>query len=92
MLEVICAFPRQKKRFAFHHQLWGNHMKHPCIPLLCAETLNVLQTVQILLGGRASSVLMSLVTFTYDQLCISPDMIGASIGLCAVTDILHMLH
>ena len=35
---------------------------------VCLETLNVLQTVQILLGGRASNVLMTLATFTYDQL------------------------
>ena len=34
-----------------------------------SEVLNVLQTVQILLGGRASNVLMSLATFTHDQLC-----------------------
>ena len=37
--------------------------------IICSETLNVLQTVQILLGGRASNVLMTLATFTYDQLC-----------------------
>ena len=37
--------------------------------MVCSETLSVLQIVQILLGGRASSVLMTLATFTYDQLC-----------------------
>ena len=57
-------------------------MGEPHLTSLHSETLNVLQTVQSLLGGRASIVLMTLATFTYDQLCISPDMNGASIGLC----------
>ena len=61
---------------------------------LCSEGLNVLQTVQILLGGRASNVLMSLATFTYDQLCISLDMIEALVGLCVqlLISLFHMLH
>jgi hypothetical protein len=54
----------------------------------CSETLNVLQTVQILLGGRASYVLMTLATLPMISLSISSDMNGASIGLCAITDIL----
>jgi hypothetical protein len=40
---------------------------HPSV--VCSETLNVLQTVQLLLGGRASNVLITLATFTYDELC-----------------------
>ena len=93
-MEVICVHLRQK-RFAFHHQLWENHIVNSLHPsTVCSETLNVLQTVQILLGGRASNVLMNLATFTYDQLCISLDMIGASIGLCVqlLISILHVLH
>ena len=35
----------------------------------CSETLEVLQSVQLLLGGRASHVLTTLETLTYDQLC-----------------------
>ena len=62
--------------------------------VVSSETLNVLQTVQILLGGRASNVLMTLATVTHDQLSIAPDMNGASIGLCIQLMIssLHMLH
>ena len=62
---------------------------------VCSEILNVLQTVQILLGGRASNVLTTLATFTYDQLCeISQDMSGALIGLCVqlLISLFHMLH
>ena len=55
-----------------------------------SEVLNVLQTVQILLGGRASNVLMSLATFTHDQLCEYFTRHDWSINriVCAVTDIL----
>ena len=36
---------------------------------MCLETLNVLQTVPLLLGGNAAHVLTTLETLTYDQLC-----------------------
>ena len=61
---------------------------HPSI--VCSETLNVLQTVQILLGGSASNVLMTLATFTYDQLCEYCTRYKWSFNriVCAVSDIL----
>ena len=61
---------------------------HPYI--VCTETLNVLQTVQILLGGKASIVLMTLATFTYDQLCEYCTRHEWSFNriLCTVSDIL----
>ena len=38
-------------------------------------------------------MVMMLASFTYDQLCIAPDISGASIGLCIqlVISLLHML-
>ena len=55
-----------------------------------SEVLNVLQTVQILLGGRASNVLMSLATFTHDQLHEYFTRHDWTINriVCAATDIL----
>ena len=55
-----------------------------------SEVLNVLQTVQILLGGRASNVLMTLATFTHDQLHEYFTRHDWTINriVCAATDIL----
>ena len=65
---------------------------HPSI--VCSETLSVLQTVQILLSGRASNVFITLATFTYDQLCEYCTRHEWSFNriVCTVISSLHMLH